>query len=68
MTKAHLFSVLVFMIFQIAALVAFASLGGVAFAFIGMAGCLASSVVFNRLASTEERRRDLEDRVRNPPP
>ena len=67
MSKAHLCSILVFMAFQLAALAAFATLGGFAFAFVAMAGCLASAIVFNRLASPEERRRDLEDRVRNPP-
>ena len=33
--------------------------------FVAMASL--SSTVFNRLATPEERRRDLEDRVRNPP-
>lgn len=34
---------------------------------IVIAGSLLAEYAFNRLASPEERRRDLEDRVRNPP-
>ncbi|RWA74882.1 hypothetical protein [Mesorhizobium sp.] len=34
---------------------------------IVVAGSLLAEYTFNRLASPEEKRRDLEDRVRNPP-
>ncbi|TIV94075.1 MAG: hypothetical protein E5V85_24700 [Mesorhizobium sp.] len=34
---------------------------------IFVAGTLLAEYTFNRLASPEEKRRDLEDRVRNPP-
>ncbi|TIT81669.1 MAG: hypothetical protein E5W56_07830 [Mesorhizobium sp.] len=34
---------------------------------IFVAGTLLAEYTFNRLASSEEKRRDLEDRVRNPP-
>ena len=39
----------------------------VAFIALAIAGLFAGSTVFHRLASPEERRKDLEDRVRNPP-
>ncbi|CDX11657.1 conserved exported hypothetical protein [Mesorhizobium sp. ORS 3324] len=40
----------------------------VAPAAIFMAGSLLAEHAFSRLASPEEKQRDLEDRVRNPPP
>ena len=35
---------------------------------IFIAGSVLAEHAFNRLASAEEKQRDLEDRVRNPPP
>ena len=65
--RARTYSALVFVAFVGLSLVMLDRFGGVAFAFTAMAGCFASEILFRALATPEERRLDLEDRVRNPP-
>ena len=67
MSKAHIASILVFLALSAGSLVALAAYGLVAFVFTAVAACIAGGVVFNRLATAQERQCDLEDRVRNPP-
>jgi uncharacterized membrane protein YfcA len=68
--KASLLSVAVFLLFAgaglgLAALLQPPWLGAAAFLAMGLIGSLASARIFNRLATPEEKRRELEDRVRN---
>jgi hypothetical protein len=70
MSKAGIFSLAVFLAFALGGLVLFFLihpwvLGAIAFLFMGLTGMLVASRVFNRFAAPEEKRRDLEDRVRN---
>ncbi|RXF68533.1 hypothetical protein [Hansschlegelia zhihuaiae] len=71
MSRARLASFAVFVVAAVAGLVAFAAADSVALAFgaffaIGLVGMWLAGRVFDRLATPEERRSDLEDRVRNP--
>jgi hypothetical protein len=72
MTRAQLAALSAFLAIEVAALLALATLRSpanvIAFPIIAIAGCYAGSAVFGVLASPDERRKDLEDRVRNPPP
>jgi hypothetical protein len=65
--RARTCSALLFVAFVGLALVLLDRVGGIAFAFTAMAGCFASELLFRALATPEERRLDLEERVRNPP-
>lgn len=70
MSKAGFASIAVFLIFALGGLALFFlvpswALGVCAFLLMGMIGSVVASRVFNRLATPEEKRRDLEDRVRN---
>jgi len=69
-SKASLVSLSVFLLFAIAGLglAAFVQplwLEVAAFLVIGLIGSVAAGRIFNRLATQDEKRRDLEDRVRN---
>jgi membrane protein implicated in regulation of membrane protease activity len=69
--RARLASLAAFFAFGLAAIAAYlwlrpAAVGIAAFAVLGIAGLWLSVRVFDRLASPEQRRADLEDRVRNP--
>ena len=71
MSRAGLGSALVFLAFAAGGLLLFfhihaAILGRLAFLALGLIGCAISARLFDRLATREEKRRDLEDRVRNP--
>ena len=70
MSKAHLARTLVFLIFAAGGLVLFFNaqrwwVGSAQFVCAGIIGGLISEWLFKRLATPEEKRRDLEDRVRN---
>lgn len=70
MSKAGLYSIVIFLLFALGGLVLFFViqpwlLGIAAFLFMGMIGSVAASRLFARLATPEEKRQDLEDRVRN---
>jgi len=70
MSKAGLLSMAVFLAFGLCGLALFALLrpfflGVAAFVILGLAGSLFASRLFDRLATLEEKRRELEDRVRN---
>ena len=70
MNKAGCLSIAVFLAFAAAGLALFAYLrsfflGVAAFVILGLMGSLIASRLFNRLATQDEKRRDLEDRVRN---
>jgi hypothetical protein len=65
--RARFLSALVFLAAIGLALAMLRLVGGVAFAFTAMAGCFASEILFRALATPDERRLDLEERVRNPP-
>ena len=71
MSKAGLGSAIVFLLFgaaglALAAMVRPLWLGVVGFLFMAISGSLIASRLFDRYATLEEKRRDLEDRVRNP--
>ncbi|MBL8583476.1 MAG: hypothetical protein JNL61_14790 [Rhizobiaceae bacterium] len=68
---ARLLSVALFLAFGVAAVSAYLwlrppAVGIAAFLLIGVLGLWLAGRVFDRLATPEERRADLEDRVRNP--
>jgi uncharacterized membrane protein YeaQ/YmgE (transglycosylase-associated protein family) len=70
MSKAHLVSLVTFLLFAIAGLglgVAFKSpLGAIGtFVIVGLVGAVIAGRLFDWLATPEEKQRDLEDRVRN---
>jgi Na+/glutamate symporter len=70
MSKAGIYSLAVFLAFALGGLALFFLvqpwlLGVAAFVAAGMIGSIVASRVFNRLATPEEKRQDLEDRVRN---
>ena len=70
MSRAAFSSMIVFLLFAACALAMFffirpAILGIASFLVMGMTGGSLASRVFARLATPEEKRRDLEDRVRN---
>lgn len=67
MRKAGLYSLVLFALGGLALffLVRPWILGAAAFLLTGMIGCVIASRVFNRLATPDEKRQDLEDRVRN---
>jgi len=69
MSKAGALSLAVFAAFALGGLALFFLvhpwlLGAAAFLLMGMIGSVAASRVFGRLATPEEKRQDLEDRVR----
>ncbi len=71
MSKAHLAGISIFLLFAVAGLglAALASSSFVAiaiFVIAGIAGSVVAGRLFDRLATPEEKRRDIEDRVRNP--
>lgn len=71
MSKAGLLSIVVFFAFAVCGLFLFEFLrpfflGVAAFVILGLMGSLAASRLFNHLATLDEKRRELEDRVRNP--
>lgn len=71
MNKAGLGSALVFLLFGgcglvLAAILRPLWLGVAAFLAMGITGSLIAGRLFDRYATLEEKRRDLEDRVRNP--
>jgi hypothetical protein len=70
MSKAGLASIAVFLAFALCGLALFALLrpfflGVAAFVILGLMGSLIASHLFNQLATRDEKRRELEDRVRN---
>jgi hypothetical protein len=70
MSKAGFASIAAFLLFAAGGLALFFLmpswlLGMAAFLVMGLAGTYAASRLFNRLATPEEKRLDLEDRVRN---
>jgi fatty acid desaturase len=70
--KAQVARFVISLISMIVALIAFMGMGAgwmpvVAAMVIVISGFIISEVVFRRLADHETYRRDLEDRVRNPP-
>jgi len=71
--KAQLARFAISVIGMLIALIAFMALGTgwmpvIAAALIAFVGFVVAESVFRRLADSETLRRDLEDRVRNPPP
>jgi hypothetical protein len=67
MPKARVLAAVVFLVLECGALFAWLQFGWFAFAVMAIAGCVASNMVFQKLASADERRLDLEERVRNSP-
>ncbi len=73
MSRAHLASLLIFLAIALAGLAAFfairpAALAIAAFLAVGLVGSWLAGKAYDRLSTPEERRADLEDRVRNPDP
>ena len=69
-SKAGYTSIIVFLLFTLIGLALFFLLrpwllGAAAFLVMGMIGSVAASRLFARYATPEEKRQDLEDRVRN---
>lgn len=70
MSKAGYTSIAAFLLFALGGLALFFLirpwiLGAAGFLLMGMIGSVAASRLFARYASPEEKRQDLEDRVRN---
>lgn len=70
MSKASFLSIAVFLIFGVCGLFLFEFLrpfflGVAAFVILGLMGSLVASRLFNHMATLDEKRRELEDRVRN---
>ena len=70
MSKAGFYSLVTFLLFATGGLALFFLvhpwlLGAAAFLVAGMIGSVVASRIFNRLATPDEKRQDLEDRVRN---
>ena len=70
MSKAGCLSIAVFLVFAAAGLALFEFLhpfflGVTAFVILGLMGSLVASRLFNRLAAENEKRQEMEDRVRN---
>jgi hypothetical protein len=73
MSKAHLVSMAVFLLAAIGGLwlaaTTHSELGAIGtFVVVSLAGAIVAGRLFDWLATPEEKRRDLEDRVRHPDP